>query len=318
MVGIRIEAIQRRLLGEKDLTYTKAREIATSMEIASRYSKELIGRSNVSVNYVANKEKHTNRKSTSITCHRCGGNNHKAEHCKFINTVCYNCGKKGHLKSVCKCSKQKGKATMVKPRKPHDSSTVHRVETQDSGEETYQLFTMKENANSPAFCAHLRINGNDLVMEIDTGSSVSIISEGTFGKCFADNILLTPSTSKLRTYTGEVMPVVRMAEVDVEYKGQKECMSLLVVPGNGPSLLGRSWLQHIQLDWREVHRISTSGHSVEAAYSVLQKYPELMRDDIGTINGVKGHLQVNPEAEPRFCKAGNVPYALREKVEEEL
>ena len=108
MVGIRIEAIQRRLLAEKDLTYTKARKIATSMEIASRDSKELIGRSNVSVNYVAKKEKHANRKSRSIKCHRCGGNNHKAEFCKFINTVCYNCGKKGHLKSVCKCTKHKG------------------------------------------------------------------------------------------------------------------------------------------------------------------------------------------------------------------
>ena len=178
---------------------------------------------------------------------------------------------------------------------------MHRVETQDSGEETYQLFTMKEKANSPAFCANLTINGKDPVMEIDTGSSVSIISEETFDKHFTDNILLTPSTSKLRTYTGEVMPLVGMTDVDVEYKGQKECMSLLVVPGNGPSLLGRSWLRHIQLDWREVHRISNSGNYVEAAYSVLQKYPELMSDDIGTINGVKGHLQVNPEAEPSFC-----------------
>ena len=83
------------------------------------------------------------------------------------------------------------------------------------GEETYQLFTMKENANSPAFCANLRINGKDLVMEI---------SERTFDKRFADHVLLTPSTSKLRTYTGDVMPVVGMADVDVEYKGQKECM----------------------------------------------------------------------------------------------
>ena len=246
------------------------------------------------------------------------GNNHRAEQCKFINAVCYNCGKKGHLKAVCKGPKQKGKVAMVKPSKSHDSSAVHRVETQDSGGETYQLFTMNENANSPAFCANLTINGKELLMEIDTGSSVSIISEGTFDKRFADNILLTPSTSKLRTYTGEVMPVVGMAEVDIEYKGQKQCMPLLVVPGNGPSLLGRNWLKHIQLDWREVNRISTSGNSVEAAHSVLQKYPDLMRDDIGTINGVKGHLQVNSEAEPRFCKARNVPYALRDKVEEEL
>ena len=93
---------------------------------------------------------------------------------------------------------------MVKPSKSYDSSAVHRVETQDSSGETYQLFTMKENANSPAFCANLTINGKELLMEIDTGSSVSIISEGTFDKRFADNILLTPSTSKLRTYTGEV------------------------------------------------------------------------------------------------------------------
>ena len=95
-------------------------------------------------------------------------------------------------------------------------------------------------------------------------------------------------------------------------------MSLLVVPGNGPSLLGRNWFKHIQLDWREVNRICTSGNSVEAAHSVLQKYPDLLRDDIGTINGVKGHLQINAETEPRFCKARNVPYALRDKVEEEL
>ena len=134
------------------------------------------------------KKRHANTKSTSITCHRCGGNNHRAEQCKFINAVCYNCGEKGHLKTVCKCPKQKGKAAMVKPRQSNDSSIVHRVETQDSGGETYQLFTLKENANSPAFCANLTINGKEQLMEIDTGRSVSIISEGIFDKRFADNL----------------------------------------------------------------------------------------------------------------------------------
>ena len=101
---------------------------------------------------------------------------------------------------------------------------MSQAEGKATGDETYRSFTVKENANSPAFCANLRINGKDLVMEIDTGSLVSIMNEGTFDKRFADNIALTPSTSKLRTYTGEDMPVVGMAEVDVEYRGHKECM----------------------------------------------------------------------------------------------
>ena len=58
--------------------------------------------------------------------------------------------------------------------------------------------------------------------------------------------------------------VVGIAEVDVEYKGQKECLSLLVAPVNGPSLFGRNWLHHIQPDWTEINRISISGNSVEA------------------------------------------------------
>ena len=36
VIGIQNEAIQRRLLPQKDLTYTKARDIATSMELADR------------------------------------------------------------------------------------------------------------------------------------------------------------------------------------------------------------------------------------------------------------------------------------------
>ena len=87
------------------------------------------------------------RKPTSITCYRCGGNNHRAEQCKFINAVCHNCGKKGHLKAVCKGPKQKGKVAMVKPSKSHDSSAVHRVEMQDSGGETYQNYDRCRNTS---------------------------------------------------------------------------------------------------------------------------------------------------------------------------
>ena len=60
------------------------------------------------------------------------------------------------------------------------------------------------------------------------------------------------------------MQVGSKAEVNVEYK---EYMSLLVVHGNGPSLLGRNWLRHIQLEWREVNRKSTKKNYI-AQYPV--------------------------------------------------
>ena len=37
--------------------------------------------------------------------------------------------------------------------------------------------------------------------------------------------------------------------VHVEYGDQEKDLSLVIVNGNGPDLLGRDWLAHIYLDW---------------------------------------------------------------------
>ena len=42
-------------------------------------------------------------------------------------------------------------------------------------------------------------------------------------------------------------------DVNISYNGQEAQLQLVVVQGQGPSLLGKKWLEQIQLDWTEIH-----------------------------------------------------------------
>ena len=83
----------------------------------------------------------------------------------------------------------------------------------------------------------------DHIMEVDTltGAAVSIISTDTN---------LNSSNLCLKTYTGKTMPISRELDVEVHYAhgSQVYTLSLTVVEGSGPSLLGRDWFCHLTLD----------------------------------------------------------------------
>lgn len=87
----------------------------------------------------------------------------------------------------------------------------------------------------------------------------------------------------------------------------------MVVKGNGPTLLGRNWLKAIRLNWQSIH------YSVHAGLTkVLDQYSEVFEDGIGTFKGYEAHLEIDPNAQPRFNKARPVPYSKRQGVEDEL
>ncbi len=47
----------------------------------------------------------------------------------------------------------------------------------------------------------------------------------------------------------------------------------------------------------------------------MSKYEDVFRDELGVFKGRKGRIEI---ATPRYCKARTVPFALRQKVEEEV
>ena len=107
----------------------------------------------------------------------------------------------------------------------------------------------------------VELNGNSLLMELDTGAGVSLISQETYNKYFKGTPL-QPSVTRLHAYTGDPVQVCGELHVQLKYQGQNVTVPLLVVEGSGPSLFGRDWLSHIKLDWRKICSIRMSDASL--------------------------------------------------------
>ncbi len=87
MCGLRNEVVQRCLLSEKDLTHTKAMEVAQAMEAAEQNAKSLKG-TEPSIHQF------DSQMPARSPCTRCGRKNHKPQDCHFREAVCDICGKK--------------------------------------------------------------------------------------------------------------------------------------------------------------------------------------------------------------------------------
>lgn len=96
-----------------------------------------------------------------------------------------------------------------------------------------------------------------------------------------------------RTYTAERLPVVGEMHVHV----QTSDLPLLVVRGDGPALLGRDWSQHIHLDWA---RIVYSMTSFGALPSLLKRYQDIFKDELGTVKDVTAQLMLMSDASSKL------------------
>ena len=89
----------------------------------------------------------------------------------------------------------------------------------------------------------LYVEDHPFVMEVD------LINESVYKSSpFLNKLPLQPSTVQLRTYTGEEITVTGELSVKVQSGSQVHTLPLLIMPGQGPKLLGQNWLLKLQLD----------------------------------------------------------------------
>ena len=252
--GTSSEHMQRRLLSEADLTFKKALELAQDLEAAEKNAHTLKSTSAgpTQAEVVQNVSSQDARRER--TCFRCGKKNHTAVTCRFKTAKCHKCGKTGHLKAVCR---SRGASTAPKENRQRAERTdIRLVEETERATEEYTLNQLHTAGRSPLM-VDVEVVGYTLPMEVDTGASLSLVSEATFKRCWPSKRLL-PTRIQLRTYTGEPLMVRGEMRAHVKHGQHTSDLSLLVVKGNGPSLLGRDWLDHLKLDWTLIHHVQAT------------------------------------------------------------
>ena len=86
----------------------------------------------------------------------------------------------------------------------------------------------------------MEISGKQVKLELDTGATV------TFRSLFPRR-RLKHTTLELKTYTSQPLDIIGETSVQVSYQQQpSEELTLVIVKGNGPTLLCRNWLKHFR------------------------------------------------------------------------
>ena len=111
------------------------------------------------------------------------------------------------------------------------------------------------------------------------------------------------------------MDVAGEVTMSVTNRNQAEkLLDLVVVKGNGPTLLGRDWLKHIQLDWKTIENISRE----TSVAAILDKYGEVFTSELGTMRQFEVTLPLKENTQPVFKKARPVVNSQRSDLKAEL
>ncbi|XP_071642239.1 uncharacterized protein [Temnothorax longispinosus] len=279
----------------------------------------------------SNQQQHNQQPSSEqgIVCYCCGKPNHTSKWCRYREFTCHNCDKKGHLKIVCrkgsagstqqlKLMQEDSGAALVPETAPH-CNEFHKLDLSDEYE--YVKYVSGKDGAEPMF-VDLTVNGTKVRMELDTGTYATVISEKCFNECFR-MYKLVKTERNFKVYNGDTLkPIGKLTNLTVELESKTRILECFILPGTGPALIGRQWLQAFGL-WplrlRDKDENSLNKIDVEnVANYFFKKYSELFSDTPGMYNKSKTKIHLKTDARPIALKCIHVAHALKPLIEKEL
>jgi predicted aspartyl protease len=291
--GLKNAAMQKRLLAEVDLTLNRAVELAQAMEMAEQNAQAMQSASfgQPHVQAIGKERQSHIREKGRAPCMRCG-DQHEASKCPFIDSECYKCQKKGHIARACRSSQPKKNEWQQngKNHGRHTNMVVDSLDGQNSGYDVNDVIgAVRDRTSGKPITVQISINGRPIVMELDTGSAVTILNEKTWRQLGKPR--LEDSSAYLTSYSGHRLSILGDLKGEVEANGQHEVLYATVLKTRESNLLGRDWLRALKLDWSRIFAINSVGAESTDA---------------------------KPDAQPKFVKPRPIPYGVKGPVGDDL
>ena len=143
---------------------------------------------------------------------------------------------------------------------------VHSVVEKEADE--YGLFNVTSPGKVMPWNVNVDIECVAVTMQLDTGASLSLVSETTFREHWLQRTL-SFSEVRLSSYSGVSIPVLCSVDVKITYNCQSFTVPLIVVKGSGITLMRCNWLQIFKLDWQEIFVVNDE--------SILYKRAKLLK-----------------------------------------
>ncbi|UYV80200.1 K02A2.6-like, partial [Cordylochernes scorpioides] len=310
--GLYNAKIQNRILSEGDISLAKVIEIALSMEAAEKNTKSFHLEQGEDCVDKLRMERKVESNFQNGKCKHCG-KQHK-ELCRFKEAICFKCNKKGHIASICWSSRRNLRQHQNQP------GNIHQIGDQEEEEEYVQKiisvtipeYKINFASSDPPYLTELKVEGNFIKFEMDTGSGLTLISEKDF-KNSLQHLKLEKASIIVRTYDGTVVPILGKINVKVECQDITYKLRALVVKGEKRALMGREWINRLKLGCFAVKHMP-----VEITIEEILKENQALF--VETTEPIKGFtFSVNMcDVNPIFHKARPVPFAIRPAVTEAL
>lgn len=298
--GVKSDTVRSRLLRETDLSLQKAIDICRAAETSSQQMKAIQGATNEgNVDVVRNKSlkskphKGSEKKSQQKMKQNCGkcGYKHEPAKCPAFGKLCNNCKKKNHFAKQCKSKK------------------MHELQEDDSDSDVF-LDSVETNQQVSDWKVNVKICKKNVCVKLDTGAQCNVLPLHIYKQISSKP--LKGSKSKLVSYSGHRLNTVGKITLLVSTKDKYVPVEFEIVKSKASPIFGLKTC----LDLNLISRIYSLNSKTASSEEILENYSDVF-EGLGCLS-TEYKIQIDKEAKPVIHPPRKIPYALKNKVKNEL